>query len=594
MLLKIYSDTKLIEPVNFKVGLNIILGKYSDSQSARGPNGIGKSTLIRLVNFCLLSDSAEKLFLQDKYSFLTQEAHSICLDFVIDEKYFTVKRYFDDPSFTHFGETGTKLTQYSKAELREVFLDLFFPIVDEKVVYKGNKYGTLMNFFVKDDLDSQERSSPLNFLGYKGASAREIALYNFFLLGLPTENIIKFIEKYDEKKITQSTIKTLNKKLEIDTGKSIEEFRSEKIKVEKTIYDLEKSLNDFSFLETYKDVEGQITKLTVQINENLHNYHSLSSKLKKIQESFALPDSFDGEKIRKIYNESLENFGDMIQHTLEEVNEFKKKVILNRKRFLLSTEKSLKDDITKILDSISKLETKRSSLYKILDEKGALDSVKNTYENLLVNRSHLEKNLATIQKIDNLKETSAELAIDLAEIKKNIIIDLNENSAVLNNLRELFQDILASAIFMGEAADEAYFDIALADNSSAIQLPFTNKVSIPRADALGQSRLKIVSYDLMLFLNQISEDRKLPKFLIHDGVFHGIIPKTKVNTLNYVYSSFLQQPHFQYIVTFNEDELLLPENKEESYGRYSFDIEDQIIAVYEDVPEKMIFKRAFD
>jgi uncharacterized protein YydD (DUF2326 family) len=54
MLIRIYSETNLIDAVPFHNGINIILGKYSGDKEARGINGIGKSTLVRLVDFTLL------------------------------------------------------------------------------------------------------------------------------------------------------------------------------------------------------------------------------------------------------------------------------------------------------------------------------------------------------------------------------------------------------------------------------------------------------------------------------------------------------------------------------------------------------------
>lgn len=68
MLIRIYSETNLIDAVPFHNGINIILGKYSGDKEARGINGIGKSTLVRLVDFTLLSGKAEKDLLK-KYDF---------------------------------------------------------------------------------------------------------------------------------------------------------------------------------------------------------------------------------------------------------------------------------------------------------------------------------------------------------------------------------------------------------------------------------------------------------------------------------------------------------------------------------------------
>ena len=64
MLIRLYSDTNLFKTVSFHNGINIILGSYSDEVDARGINGIGKSSLVRLIDFVLLSGKAEKIFNQ--------------------------------------------------------------------------------------------------------------------------------------------------------------------------------------------------------------------------------------------------------------------------------------------------------------------------------------------------------------------------------------------------------------------------------------------------------------------------------------------------------------------------------------------------
>ena len=65
MLKQLYSETelfdKLFDKVTFRQGINIIQGVYTISDKERsGLNGIGKSTLVRLIDFALVSDSTLK------------------------------------------------------------------------------------------------------------------------------------------------------------------------------------------------------------------------------------------------------------------------------------------------------------------------------------------------------------------------------------------------------------------------------------------------------------------------------------------------------------------------------------------------------
>ena len=119
-------------------------------------------------------------------------------------------------------------------------------------------------------------------------------------------------------------------------------------------------------------------------------------------------------------------------------------------------------------------------------------------------------------------------------------------------------------------------------------------IKVPKSGSLGQEDLKMISYDLMIFLNAIKNKRLLPDFLVHDGVFGNMSHKIMVNYLNYLNRKHLQlheTKNFQYIVTFSEDEIEIPEFKKGLYGEFDFDFDFKKIIILEDVPEKMLFKR---
>ncbi len=126
MLKRIFSETDLLlENVDFRPGVNIILGKYSGDKDARGVNGIGKSTLVRLIDFALLSDIAERKFSAGKYDFLRKENHNVILEFNVQNKVYYVKRTFADTTKAFFGEnlrgleeiyTNIQVVNYTIAE----------------------------------------------------------------------------------------------------------------------------------------------------------------------------------------------------------------------------------------------------------------------------------------------------------------------------------------------------------------------------------------------------------------------------------------------------------------------------------------------
>lgn len=593
MLIQLYSDTNLLlKPFKFEPGLNIILGKYSDDKETKGINGIGKSSLIRLVDFALLSNSAEKRFLQTKYDFLREEKHNITLEFKSQETKYFIKRTFGKGDNVFFGEDLNGLEKYTKPELKKILTNKLFPLSEEDVFFQGERYGTLMDFFIKDDLENQQRIDPLSF-SFGTRSQTSKAVFNFFLLGLPTKDILRYEDLLNEHNEFRRTSRGLENKIKIDQGKSIEEFKSERIKIEQNIELLERSLKDYKFLENYKNIEKELIEITTKINENLKEYHSLSRKLKKVKETFQFNQSVDTLEIRKLYNEVLSTFGDIVSKTLDEITTFKKEILENRNKFLIAKEQELQKLIDKILGEISTLEQERSKLYKKLDEKGALESITNTFEQLTSEKTQLAGNLKILEELDGLQEMMGNLHVTISEVKRDILAVLKQHEAAINELRALFLEILQNAILLEDDNPSGYFDISPKPDSPRNKLPFKVEVEIPKADALGQSRLKIVAYDLMVFLRNIKEERVFPRFLIHDGVYHGISLNTKIKALNFMYHQHLAHPYFQYITTFNEDEIYIPEEKKDLVGAFEFDMKDVVIAEFTDNPEGMLFKRDF-
>lgn len=591
MLIRIYSDTNLIDTVPFHNGINIVLGKYSEDKEARGINGIGKSTLIRLIDFTLLSSKAEKRFNQRKYDFLRDDEHTITLELeVLGQKYF-IKRSFADTKKIFFGKQPDALDEYEKSEMPKVLEGIFFPTENNEVFFEGKRYGTLMEFFVKDDLQSQQRVDPLNFVSYN-ANAREKALYNFYLLNLPTKTLLKYNEVSSEYERYSNTVKSLSEKIKADTGKDVQEFRTEQLKIEKDITALENSLKEYNFLANHKEVEQKLNQVISEINEQSVIYHNTNRKLEKLKSSYSDVSSIDLDKIQKLYNETVTTFGNFVKKSLDEVIDFKKQLLANRNKYLLEEEKKLQSSIDQSFKQLEKLEKNRSQLFSLLKERGALDRIESTYERLVNEKTLLERNTSIVREIDEIEEILGNSNIVIAELKRDIVSELNKQKTYLDELRLLFQQILEHAIYLDEDFDNSYFDITLNPTSPRNQLPFKINLEIPKADALGQERLKIVAYDIMVFLKSRIDKRNIPDFLVHDGVFHAISYKTISNVLNYMYHKSNELHNFQYILTFNEDEIDLSRD-ESKFGKFDFEWSKQVIAEYSDSEQKTIFKRFF-
>lgn len=594
MLIRLYSETNLlVKNVDFEPGINIIYGKYSVAKKdTKGINGIGKSSLVRLINYMLLSDTAEKEFNKPKYDFLREENHNLILAFKSNDKKYFIKRTFNSSKIIYFGTSPDSLEEYEKSDLLEIMSGIFFPVVNNEVYLEGNKFRTLMQFFIKDDIQNKSRKEPTNFFNFN-LGAVDKAIYNFYLLGLSTKNLIGFSEISKEYSKYKEALKTNEEKLKADTGFSVEEYRSEKIKLEANANIIKDRLKEYDFKDSHKELQKKLSDLILKINDKSQEYHSISQKLKNVRESYQLNPDIDTQKIQKIYNEVLANFGNVIKKSLDEIKIFKSEILDNRNKFLVSKEKELEKSIDSIFKELSILEGERTQLLKGLQEQGVLDKLETTYEELIKEQSLIARQNQILIQVDEYNSILSDQEIVLSQVRKDISDDIQRADSTLNELRGLFHEILSSALFLNDKDSSGYFDISVSRNNKT-NLPFKIDVSIPKSGSLGQEDLKTIAYDIMIFLNAIKKNRPFPNFLIHDGVFGNMSHKTMVNYLNFIYKKHLElysTKNFQYIVTFSEDEIEVPENKIDLYGEFDFNFNQKKIIELEDTDEKMLFKR---
>jgi uncharacterized protein YydD (DUF2326 family) len=92
-LIKLYSDNDIFEPINFKDGLNIILGEKSNSETISGSktNGVGKTIMAQFIDFCLLSDYSSSRVSKIPNEILPLN-ENICLDLMIGDELVTIRR----------------------------------------------------------------------------------------------------------------------------------------------------------------------------------------------------------------------------------------------------------------------------------------------------------------------------------------------------------------------------------------------------------------------------------------------------------------------------------------------------------------------
>ena len=206
----------------FKDGFNFIFGKKDDSDSKAPLNGLGKSTLADLIDFCLLAEFSSKnsRFYKEKHRL---ENYKIVLEFEINGVPYIVKR---DAKYLEFGKLGEE----SEMELKEAKSALF-QLIFQNPNYEGildeKWYRSLMAFFLK--IHKKKKGEFIDPIGFMTANNKlnELNQYHFCLLGLDNRLICENFELQKNVKDRNTAINQVKRLVEKNYNLNINQVDSQ-------------------------------------------------------------------------------------------------------------------------------------------------------------------------------------------------------------------------------------------------------------------------------------------------------------------------------------------------------------------------------
>ena len=582
-LVSLSSPSGLFENIIFRDGLNIILGRYS--RSGKDINGIGKTTIINFIDYCLLADGVKSELFKEKYDFLRRER--IRLDFMLGGKKYSIERGFEDKRKVFFTTNRGDAKEFIDSDLRLILGSEMGK--GQTGVYEPIWFRTLMSFFVQNDHNFSQRDAT-NVLKFTiGKRQPELFTFIFLILGIDNSLIWDFDNSSVELKSLRSDQTRINKQIVEQTGKSIEDFRGECDSVSRKIDKLEEGLDNYQFDDNSADLEDKLQVLSDQISSLNKQYLYLVSKHRDIQESLQIDVDVDPDEVSGFYSEIHSEFSGFIRRSLNEVIKFRHEIATNRRKFLKEREAQYQGQLSEIKNKLISLETDRSKIFKMLDEKSAFDALKSAYANLVEEKARLSSQLSYIEQLDHIEESIASKKSLVSSTVAKLVAKKNENLSTIDEIKSIFLDLVDGSVDIDSSDLSPYFNIEFKSNQNS---PIKLSLEVPRGSSLGKGRFKILAFDLTVFISSVLRKSEFPSFLIHDGVFHAIAHKTRIKFLNYINSKLGDLHGAQYIITVNEDEIIFPESEGVSID-LDFKLEDKTLIALEDNPDHMFLGKEF-
>jgi uncharacterized protein YydD (DUF2326 family) len=502
--LKVFQDEILIREIKFKDGFNLITNCEDNG------NQIGKSTALRVLNFCLGSDG--KSIWHDPESRTKNEAVEdlvtsgrvvFSLAIFINEKSYNIKRRIHIVQ----QKTRTVIKTYSSINDDEYdtngkFKAALAPILGFSIT--NPTYSSIKNRFVR--LDKKTASNIYRYLN-SNTSDQQYILYYSYLFGFSGHDDLACEIQFGEEKSQRNDRISM-----LLNGRKEQDYKDRLSSIDDEIETLRNKEESFDFkdsqnkgVETLKNTREEIAHITNEISKLniriLYSQRTINGYMDKLS-------NIDGDLIDKIYTEAKLLLPDL-KKTLEETIGFHKQVVSKKVNYLSE----------KIRDYHLSIDSFKKRLNGLLDEEKKLFSA-------LVGEAHLAGFVVIEKEIQDKREERGRTSVIVDEVQNEsseiIILDgkiqvlrkknklqisqLNQHIAIFNKYLKSF----SRAIFRDFSLS---FNVGTKSDTNEIEFSIVNQ---ERVSGDGAPRAAALAFD-MAFIEFVKETGAcFPEFTIQD------------------------------------------------------------------------------
>lgn len=399
--------------VEFRPGFNVILADRTEVSGRRDSrNGLGKSTLIEIIHFCL----GAKLERAKKLGIGAIKGWSFSLELTLANKIVTVTRNTENHSKVVIeGDTTSWLIQpklkegqrmLSVKEWTTVLGSLMFglPSDNEDKQFQPS-FRSLISYFIRRGRDAF--STP--FEHYRKQLEWNKQVDNAFLLGLAWEDARDLQLLKEEQKLLNDLKKLKNTPQEGALTRilgSLGELEAMRVQAESQLRAREHELREFRVYPQYHELEQNANRLTVEIheatNENFVSERLLSSYQSNL-ENETQPSPND---VVRLYESAGVELPNLVIRRLEDVETFHHQLIENRREFLSIEIDRLRHKIEVTNNLIREKTEERASLLEVLQTHGALEEhtrIQALYLDSVANLNEINKRIEELRRIEEGK-----------------------------------------------------------------------------------------------------------------------------------------------------------------------------------------------
>lgn len=516
-----------------KTGASFILAKQDNpeqSDKSKTYNGVGKSLLVSLIDFCLGTKTGSKI---TKSLQLTLPDWHFILDVEIGNRSYTIVRHTNIPKYIDLNDEELTLNDFC-SKLEKLCFD-----IPPKFQYLS--FRSLLPFFI--------RPSKQSYISYddptKAGTPYQKQLYNAFLLGLD---------------VTFSQTKMLLKKQIDDTEKLYKNIKNDPIlkqffegykdsslalaDLNEKIETLELDLQKFEVADDYYQIKQEADAVKNNLDKTQNKIKLRSINIDSINQSLKISSDVNRNDIQKIYDESKLVFHSDVEKKLIDLEKFYQDLTINRTKRLQSQKHEIISELKELEAQFTNLKEELDSHMKFLNAHQALD----VFTKMSSRLAEFQQNREKLQGYEKLQHDYEQQKTSL---KKEMILQSEETSTYLdqvkNDINEITEDF---RVLVKRFYPNALAGITVRNNDKKNQIRYDIEAKIQSDSSDGINSVKLFCYDLTLLTHGSNH---FMDFMFHDSRLFSDIDEVHCNVLfEIVKTKFTDK---QYIASINQNQL---------------------------------------
>lgn len=534
------NDGLVLRDIVFRKGVNLIVDETSDSEKKSSGNNVGKTTTLRLIDYCLGSDG-KNIYTDPEFK---NKTNSKVESFLRDNNIvvtLTLVNHFDSPPSEELiiRRNFLKDRKNSLIEIdgEPVSKTSMQSVLKKKIFKNESNKPSFRQIISKNIRDDKLRLSNTVKVLHPTSKAEEYEALYLFWFGISIDTAARKQQLLSKKSIED----TLQKRLKKDSSLS-QIVQSHLLIIDEIEY-LENKKAEFNINENYDLELNELNQIKSEINRLTTLSARLNLRKSLIEESIDELNSefadIDSAKIKGLYMEA-KSLMPNLQKTFEETLKFHNGMINEKKKFISSDLPELNNKLQEVNSQLELGLCKEKFLSDSLIKSGKVEDLQGVIASL--NIAYEKKGSLEEQK--RLWEKSN-------KVLEDINLELKDIDEGIHSLDDKLQEKVATFNkFFAALSEELYgekFVLSADKNEKGYELNITSLFSNP---GTGRKKGEMASFDLAYIQFADFTNINCLHFVLQDQ-----IENTHDNQISSLFTDIIGNINCQYILSVLKDKL---------------------------------------